>query len=72
VSLRAGEGELSGAPYPSTSGHLIVIVGFDGDGDVWVNDPAAPAAKSVRRRYDREELGRAWFGHGGVAYVLGE
>ena len=70
VSIRVAEGELAGAPYASTSGHLLVVVGFEPDA-VLVNDPAAPDAASVRRKYARDELGRAWLGHGGVAYVLG-
>ena len=70
VSIRVSEGGLTGAPYASTPGHLLVVVGFDASGDVIVHDPAADTANEVRRTYSRAELGRAWFGHGGTAYVL--
>jgi hypothetical protein len=63
-------GALKGSPYPTTDGHLLVICGFDRDGNVEVNDPAAPPGGTAMR-YSRQELGRAWFGgSGGVAYVL--
>jgi hypothetical protein len=70
VSLRAREGELAGAPYESTGGHLVVITGFDERGDVHVNDPAtADPAKGVVT-YSREDMERVWLDRGGVAYVL--
>jgi hypothetical protein len=71
VSVRAAEGELRGAPYPSTDGHLLVLVGFTRTGDVVVNDPAAPEAATVRRVYARSELETVWLRRGGTAYVLG-
>jgi len=70
VSISFGPGELAGAAIEETTGHLLVLVGFDGQGGVIVNDPAAAPGSSPRRVYDQAELGRAWFGHGGVAYVL--
>jgi hypothetical protein len=71
VSVRVEEGELPGAPYEKTSGHLFVIVGFDERGDVIVNDPAAtPPEEDVRRVYARREVERVWLRKNGVAYVL--
>jgi Peptidase_C39 like family len=73
VSLSWEEGELDGAGY-STNGHLMVVVGFDEDGDVVVNDPAShliPTNDEVRFTYDREQFENAWIPHsGGVAYVM--
>ena len=37
-----------------------MIVGFTDDGDVVVNDPAAPANAGVRRTYDRGQFEDAW------------
>ena len=70
ISIRFREGELPGAPIPSTAGHLIVVTGFAPNGDVLVNDPAAPAAAEVPRSYRRVDLEKAWLQKGGVAYVL--
>jgi hypothetical protein len=70
ISHRYSEGELSASPLPSTTGHLIVVVGFDAEGRVVVNDPAA-AKGEVRRVYAREELRRTWLGNGqGIAYLI--
>lgn len=70
ISIAAKEGELTGAPYAKTSGHLLVLTGFDAKGDVFVNDPAAIDAEHGQLTYERAELERCWMGHGGVAYVL--
>ncbi len=71
ASVSFGPGELSGAPISSTQGHLLVIVGFDRDGDVVVNDPAAPGSDGVRRTYDRAQFERAWLTRsGGLVYVV--
>jgi len=69
ASVRAEAGELAGAPYERTAGHLLVIRGFDGAGGVLVNDPAAPLA-SVARTYSAQDLARCWLARGGVAYAL--
>ena len=69
ASVRAEPGELAGAPYERTAGHLLVIRGFDGAGGVLVNDPAAPLA-SVARTYSAQDLARCWLARGGVAYAL--
>jgi hypothetical protein len=70
LSIAFGAGELNGAPLESTAGHLLVVVGFDEQGDVIVNDPAGESGDRVRRVYRRDQLTRAWLGHGGTVYVL--
>lgn len=73
VSLSFKKSELDGAGY-GTNGHLLVIVGFDENGDVVVNDPAShliPSNDEVRVTYDREQFESAWVGHsGGISYVI--
>lgn len=70
ISIATRKGELPGAPYEATDGHLLVLCGFDERGDVLVNDPAATDAATGQRTYSRKHLERCWFDHGGVAYVL--
>ncbi|GAA0941395.1 C39 family peptidase [Nonomuraea longicatena] len=66
------EHELPGSGY-STSGHIMVVVGFTSGGDVIVNDPAA---LEVRRVYPRAAFENVWLrsqpgaGTGGIVYVL--
>jgi hypothetical protein len=73
VSVSFKKEELDGAGY-GTNGHLMVIVGFDEDGNVVVNDPASHLVKSneaVRTTYDREQFENTWIPHsGGIAYVI--
>ncbi|MGH7346153.1 MAG: C39 family peptidase, partial [Candidatus Rokuibacteriota bacterium] len=69
ASVRYGAGELTGAAVAETSGHLLVLTGQAG-GDVFVNDPAAPRASEVARRYRLDELRRVWLARSGVGYVL--
>lgn len=72
VSIGFGEGELEGSPIKRTKGHLIVVVGFDANGDVIVQDPAAPDRRSTRRVYKRAQFAKAWLGSKmGLTYVLG-
>ncbi|WP_141779447.1 C39 family peptidase [Nocardioides albertanoniae] len=66
------EGELTGAGYV-TNGHLLVLVGFDTDGNPVVHDPAShkiPSDEEVRATYDLVELDRAWARSGRVVYVI--
>jgi hypothetical protein len=67
--VRYDAGELSGAAAAETPGHLVVITGWERD-EVLVNDPAAPLAAGVPRRYRRDELTRVWLERSGMAYVL--
>lgn len=76
ASIKVDPGELSGAPYESTKGHLLVIVGFkpprgSEEPEVEVNDPAAPTIAGVRRSYRRRDLEKVWMQNAkGTAYVL--
>jgi hypothetical protein len=71
ASINFSSNKLPGADIKSTDGHLVVIVGFSGDGSqVYVNDPASPDDASVEHTYDREAFERAWIGgSGGIVYV---
>jgi hypothetical protein len=71
ISVAFGRGQLSGAPISASNGHLLVVVGFEADGDVVVNDPAGASNGEVRRVYDRAQLERVWIAaSGGTAYVI--
>jgi hypothetical protein len=64
-------GDLTGAPIPSSAGHLAVLVGFDAAGNPIVNDPAAAADADVQRTYLRSELEHLWVKKsGGTAYLI--
>ena len=67
LSISWNEGSLPGAPLGHSDGHILVVRGFDANGDVIVNDPAQPA---VRHVYERAAFARAWLDHGGVALLL--
>jgi peptidase C39-like protein len=69
ASVRYGAGELPGAPLEATPGHLLVLTGYEDD-DVLINDPAAPDAASVPRRYRRRDVERIWLTRAGVGYVI--
>ena len=69
ASVRYAAGELGGAAIAETTGHLVVLTGLDGD-SVLVNDPAAPSAHGVPRRYRLTDLARVWLERNGVGYVL--
>ena len=64
------EGELTNAPIPKSSGHLIVVIGFANNGDPIVLDPAAPPGE-VRRVYRRNELFHTWQNNAsGIVYLF--
>ncbi len=70
LSYAWSEGSLTGAPIPSSDGHLVVLVGFDAAGNPVINDPAAASDDAVRRVYDRAELETPGTHSGGMVYVV--
>lgn len=69
ASVRYAAGELTGAAIAATTGHLLVLVGYDDD-RVLVNDPAAPERRVVARTYRLDEIERVWLERSGVGYVF--
>lgn len=69
ASVRYAAGELTGSAASATPGHLLVLTGYE-DGVALVNDPAAPTAATVARRYSIDELRRVWLDRASVGYVL--
>lgn len=71
LSVRFKAGELPGAPLSWSNGHLLVLTGFDAQGNPRVNDPAARRDAEVKRSYPRAIFERLWLSHsGGMAYVM--
>jgi peptidase C39-like protein len=71
ASVAFSSNQLPAFLFKSTSGHLLVIVGFTSTGDVVVNDPAAVSDQTVRKTYDRQSFERAWLNStGGIVYVI--
>ena len=71
ISYYWHEGDLTGAPIPSSDGHLSVLVGFDAAGNPIVNDPAAAENAEVQRTYLRSALEHLWVKKsGGTAYLI--
>lgn len=71
VSYAWKKGALTGAPIPSSNGHLAVVVGFDSQGNPIVNDPAAGSDTTVERIYNRAEFESLWLEHsGGTVYLI--
>jgi hypothetical protein len=73
ISVAFGSDDLDNTPITSSNGHLLVVVGFQADGDVVVNDPAADPRQRerVRRVYDRAQLEKVWQqASDGLAYVI--
>jgi len=69
ASIKFEKGSYPDHPYDdSTGGHLIVIRGLTADGNVIVNDPGT--RKGERTLWPQQGLVHAWFGHGGVGYVI--
>ena len=62
---------LPGFLFTSTNGHLLVIRGFDANGDVITNDPAVPVDAQARKVYPRLDFETVWLlGSTGTVYVI--
>lgn len=71
MSIAWKKSELTGASVSSSSGHLIVLVGFDENGNPTVNDPAFAADDQVQTTYLRSELESIWLENsGGTVYLI--
>jgi len=71
MSIAWGKGDLTGSTIPSTSGHLLVLVGFDDFGNPIINDPAAADDAGVRVTYLRSQFEPLWLeASGGTVYLI--
>ncbi len=70
ASIAYERGELTGAAMERTSGHLVVVRGWE-NGAVCVADPAALKKQAVLRAYNAREFANAWLRHKrGAAYIV--
>ena len=70
LSIAYERGELDGSPIDRTSGHLLVLRGWNPNGDPVCNDPAFPDSRGDGVVYNRAQFERQWLGHGGTAILL--
>lgn len=71
LSIRFKAGELPNSPISFSNGHVMVLIGFDPQGNPVLNDPAARSDAAVQRTYPRAIFERLWLTHsGGMAYVM--
>lgn len=69
-SLAWEKGKLTGAPMEETTGHLVLVRGWNKKGDVICNDPAFPDSHGDGVVYRRSEFERLWLAHGGAAILM--
>lgn len=70
ASIAYNEGALTGAPMSHTSGHLVVVRGWE-NGKILVADPAALTKEDVLRAYDAHQFAEAWLSNKqGAAYIV--
>ena len=53
---------------PLYTGHLVMLAGFDQNGDPLVHDPAKSNGEGYH--FDKRALSEAWFNKGGIAYTF--
>ncbi|MCA9424970.1 MAG: C39 family peptidase [Candidatus Omnitrophica bacterium] len=69
-SIAFRKNELENPPYTSTKGHLLVLLGIDEEGRAVTHDPNLPSDKGAFLKWSPKDFSKAWFGHGGLAYVI--
>ncbi|MCG3197839.1 MAG: hypothetical protein GHCLOJNM_02331 [bacterium] len=69
ASVAFRDEELRHPPYPSTDGHLVVLLGVAEGEKILTHDPRLPEDVGAFLRWDWRDFSAAWFGHGGVGYV---
>lgn len=70
ASVSYGKGQLDGAPMESTTGHLVLVRGWEKQ-KVLVADPAAATKETVLRAYDARQFADAWLlNKKGAAYIV--
>lgn len=70
ASIRTEEGQLRGARYPRSNGHLIVITGYRGNSKVRVNDPYSAGSSGGEIEYETSDIEKVWLDNGGVAILI--
>lgn len=71
LSIAYGKGTFGDFPERCSEGHLLVLRGWTEDGKLICNDPGVEEEKLGRGvRFSPVELGKAFFGHGGIAIVV--
>jgi len=71
MSIAWKKGDLTGSGVDSTNGHLLVLVGFDAQGNPIVNDPASASDSAVQHIYLRSEFEPLWLqASGGTVYLI--
>jgi len=71
MSIAWSKGDITGSTIPSTAGHLLVLVGFDANGNPIINDPASSTDAGVQVTYLRSEFEPLWLeSSGGTVYLI--
>ena len=69
ISIRAKRGELKSPPYKEAPGHLLVVIGYDEEEKIWVNDPYNIDGQRGPRTWTRKEMEQVFIGRGGMTIV---
>ncbi len=67
-TLAAGGRVVMSVGPPLYSGHLMMLAGFDNQGDPLVHDPAQQNGEAYE--FNKTSLSRSWFNKGGVGYTF--
>ncbi|MEN8137250.1 MAG: C39 family peptidase [Bacteroidota bacterium] len=67
-ALKSGKRIAMSIGQPLYSGHLVMLAGFDKNGNPIVHDPAKSDGYS--KVYSKYDISKAWFNKGGIAYTF--